>query len=129
MSCGIGRRCSSDPELLWLWHRPVATAPIRPLAWEPPCATGAALEKTKKKKKKKKKDTPARNGEAKSAYDTLGPLDSTWRITVGGMRYSYAKICVSIISPFLFIFAVMLQLMVERKSLNSEFYVLSSIGL
>ena len=26
---------------------PVAIAPIRPLAWEPPHATGAALKKTK----------------------------------------------------------------------------------
>jgi len=43
--------------LLWLWHRPAATAPIRPLAWEPPCAAGAALEKTKRQKKKKKKET------------------------------------------------------------------------
>ena len=34
-----------DPELLWLWHRPVATALIRPLAWEHPYATGVALEK------------------------------------------------------------------------------------
>jgi len=32
--------------------RPVATAPMRPLAWEPPYAAGAALEKTEKKKKK-----------------------------------------------------------------------------
>ena len=38
--------------LLWLWHRLAATAPIGPLAWEPPYAVGAALEKTKKKKKK-----------------------------------------------------------------------------
>ena len=35
--------------------RPVATAPIQPLAWEPPHATGAALEKAKKKKKERKK--------------------------------------------------------------------------
>ena len=34
----------NDPALLWLWRRPVATAPIRPLAWEPPYATGAAQE-------------------------------------------------------------------------------------
>jgi len=27
----------------------MATAPIRPLAWEPPYAAGAALEKAKKK--------------------------------------------------------------------------------
>ena len=53
-SCGVGHRCGSDLALLWLWCRPVATAPVRPLAWEPPYAAGAALEKTKKKKKKKK---------------------------------------------------------------------------
>ena len=49
MNCGVGRRCGSDPKLLWLWRRPTATAPIRPLAWEPPCAVGVALEKTKNK--------------------------------------------------------------------------------
>ena len=54
MSCGIGCRLGSDPALLWLWHRPAAAAPIRPLAWEPPYAAGVALEKAKKKKKKKK---------------------------------------------------------------------------
>ena len=32
-----------------------ATAPIQPLAWEPPYATGAALEKAKRQKEKKKK--------------------------------------------------------------------------
>ena len=52
VSCGIGCRHGSDPELLWLWCRPEATAPIRPLAWEPPYA---ALKRPKKKKKKKKK--------------------------------------------------------------------------
>ena len=35
--------------------RLVATALIGPLTWEPPNATGAALEKTKKKKKTKNK--------------------------------------------------------------------------
>ena len=39
---------------LELWCRPAATAPIRPLPWEPPYAAGAALEKEKKQKKKKK---------------------------------------------------------------------------
>ena len=53
MSCGVGCRPGSDPEFLWLWHRPAATAPIRPLAWEPPYAAGAALEKAIKKKKDK----------------------------------------------------------------------------
>ena len=50
MSCGVARRHGSDPVLLWLWCRPVATALVRPLAWEPPYVVGAALEKTKKKK-------------------------------------------------------------------------------
>ena len=55
MSYGVGRRCSSDPALLWLWCRPVASAPIRPLAWEPPHAMGAALEKAKRPKQNKTK--------------------------------------------------------------------------
>ena len=56
MSCGVGCRLGSDPELLlWLWRRLVATAPLQPLAWESPCAAEAAIEKEKKKKKKKKK--------------------------------------------------------------------------
>ena len=54
MTCGVGRRRSSDPVLLWLWHRPVARAPIRPLAWEPPYAVGVVTEKTKRQKDKKK---------------------------------------------------------------------------
>ena len=41
--------------MLWLWHRLAATAPVRPLAWEPPYAIGVALEETKRQKKKKKK--------------------------------------------------------------------------
>ena len=41
--------------LLWLWRRLVATALIRPLAWEPPYAAGAAQETAKRPKKKKKK--------------------------------------------------------------------------
>ena len=50
-SCGVGCRLGSDPVLLWLWRRPVAAAPTGPLAWEPPHAPGAALEKATKKKK------------------------------------------------------------------------------
>ena len=52
MSCGVGCRRGSDPELLWLWRRPVATAPIQPLAWELTNAVGVALKRPKKKKKK-----------------------------------------------------------------------------
>ena len=50
MSCGVGRRGGSDLVLLWLWHRPAATALIRPLPWEPPYAAGAALKKDQKKR-------------------------------------------------------------------------------
>ena len=55
MSCGVGHRCGSDPQLLWLWCTLAATALIRSLAWEPPYATGVALEKAKRQKEKKKK--------------------------------------------------------------------------
>ena len=50
-----GLTMGSDRALLWLWRRLVATAPIRPLAWEPPCAAGAAQEIAKRQKTKKKK--------------------------------------------------------------------------
>ena len=56
-----------DPALAWavVWVadmacicvgqcRPVATAPIGPLSWEPPYAMGVALKKTKDKKIKNK---------------------------------------------------------------------------
>ena len=48
VSCGVGCRCGLDPALLWVWRRPVATAPIRPLAWEPPYAAGVAQRNSKK---------------------------------------------------------------------------------
>ena len=53
MSCGVGCRRSSDPVLLWLWRRLVATAPIRALAWKPPYAVGVAQEMGKDKKRQK----------------------------------------------------------------------------
>ena len=51
MSCGVGCRHDSDPVLLWLWRRPAVVAPIRPLAWEQPYATRAALKRKKGKEK------------------------------------------------------------------------------
>ena len=63
VSCGVGCRRGSDPALLWLWHRLVATAPIQPLAWEPPYAAGAAQEiakRQKNKNKNKKRSSPSR---------------------------------------------------------------------
>ena len=52
MSCGVGRRQGLDPTLLWLWGRPAAAALIQHLAWERPCATGAALKRKKRKQNK-----------------------------------------------------------------------------
>ena len=72
MSCGVGYRRSSDPELLWLWHRLVATAPIRPLAWEPSYAVGAAQEMAKKTEKKKRKEK------------TMKGLGAAWCPSPGG---------------------------------------------
>ena len=57
MSCGVGRRCGSDPTLLWLWRRIAATARIGPLAWEPPYAAAAAQEMAKRQKRKKKESS------------------------------------------------------------------------
>ena len=48
-SCGVARRCSLDPMLLWLWCRPAAAVPIQRLAWELPFAAAVALKKKKKK--------------------------------------------------------------------------------
>ena len=52
VSCGVGHRRGSDTALLWFWHRLVATAPIRPLPWEPPYAMSVTLKKRKNKIKK-----------------------------------------------------------------------------
>ena len=38
--CGVSR---------WLWCKPVAAAPIHPLAWERPYTAGVAIKKKKKK--------------------------------------------------------------------------------
>ena len=70
--CGSQTRLGS--RVVWLWRRPVATAPIRPLAWawasgyspDPPPSRETSIcrgrtqkkkKKNKKKKKKKKKLT------------------------------------------------------------------------
>ena len=49
VSWGVGRRRSWDLVWLWQWLWLAATAPLGPLAWEPPCAKSAALENKNKK--------------------------------------------------------------------------------
>ena len=51
MICSVGQRCGLDPKLLWLCHRLAAAAPIGPLAWEFPYATGVALKTNKQTNK------------------------------------------------------------------------------
>ena len=70
MSCGVVCRHGSDPTWLWLWHRLVATAVIRPLAWEPPYAAGVAQRNSKKTKKKKFQDV-----ENKALNQARGPVN------------------------------------------------------
>ena len=81
MSCGVGCRRGLDPMLLWLWlwlwYRPVATAPIRPLAWESPYAVGVAL----KKQKQKAKNKPKKNKQKKKKTTSLLV---TWSLTLPG---------------------------------------------
>ena len=86
MSCGVGLRCGSDPELLWLWCRLVAAAPIRPLAWEAPYAARVAQEIEKRQKKKyflagllsgtreNRYDAPGTEGNECTSHQSLLPV-------------------------------------------------------
>ena len=51
VSYGVGCRCGLD--LMLLWHRPAAVAPIQPLARELPYAAGVALKKKQHKKQQR----------------------------------------------------------------------------
>ena len=80
MSCGIGCRHSSDLVLLWLWCRPAAVAPIRPLAWESPYAMGAAQEiattTTTTKRQKRQKTNKKQNNKKKTNSEF--PVVAQW---------------------------------------------------
>ena len=54
MSCGVGSRRSSDPKLLWLWHRLVAVALLQPLAWEFPANVTLKSQKERRKERERK---------------------------------------------------------------------------
>ena len=72
MSCSTGSRLSLDPPLMWLWCRPAATALIQALAWEPPCAVGAALKnyRGKEKKREREKERTQKENPAKTRKPT-----------------------------------------------------------
>ena len=63
VSCGVGLRHGLDPKLLWLWCRLAAVALIGALAWELPCAVGAALKKKKREREKKDEEKVEGKGE------------------------------------------------------------------
>ena len=73
MSCGIGHRCGSDPGLLWLWFRPAAAAPIRPLAQELSYAKDVAL------KGKTNKQTKTRTEWSPNSCTAASPAVHSWR--------------------------------------------------
>ena len=50
MSCGVDCRFCWDPELLWLWRRLAAIAPVEALARELPYAKDVSLNKQTNKK-------------------------------------------------------------------------------
>ena len=62
MSCDVGHRRGLGLAWLWLWHRPMATTLIRPLAWEPPYAVGIALKGQKREREKKSRAIKKRKG-------------------------------------------------------------------
>ena len=66
MSCGIGCRRGLDLVLMWLWHRPTATAPIRPPSLGTSMCHGCGHKKTKAKKKKKKGPRSQRKSQPQS---------------------------------------------------------------
>ena len=80
MSCGVGRRHSSDPVWLWLWCRPAATAPESTPSLGTSVGRGFGPKKTKDKDKTKQttKKTKGRETEIKNIWvnkiDYFSPL-------------------------------------------------------
>ena len=94
MSWGVGHRCCSDP-LLWLWCRPVATALIGSLAWEPPYDADVAL--------KRQKDTHKLNSFMAWFFQICFPLFSStqWEL---GTRRQFLRVLVLFFGVFFLVF-------------------------
>ena len=73
-----------------LWCRPAATAPIQSLAWEPPYAMGAALNRPKKEKKKKKRRRKKEIRRLKKKKKLEGEFNLCM---LQGIKLSYMKEC------------------------------------
>ena len=57
MRCAVGHRLGSHRDLLWLWYMPAAVVLIRPLAWETPCAAGAAIKNQNQNQNQRERET------------------------------------------------------------------------
>ena len=71
--------------LLWLWCRTVATAPIQPLAWELPYATGALEKKNKTKQKNKHLHEEAKDLYSKNCNMPMEEIEddtNRWKHTI-----------------------------------------------
>ena len=73
MSCGVGHRHGSDPELLWLWCRLAAAAMILPLMC---CRCGPKKQTNKQKTPKKGKKERKKKVSQSACLPTLTNLAS-----------------------------------------------------
>ena len=80
-----GPRGSSDLVLLWLWHRPVATALIQPLAWELPYA----LKRKKKRERRRWRVVGA--GRSWGLEDRCRCLHRSSKDREGGNRHTQSR--------------------------------------
>ena len=120
MSCGVGRRCDSDLVLLWLWRRLAATAPIGPLAWEPPYAADVALKRQKRQKKRRNLSYKLEKGWYVSGSEAPHPCLVLFSLPPGSSRVPTAKGgCLPVTSP---VWAVLELMGKGREHLQLQIY-------
>ena len=118
MSCGVGCRLGSDPALLWLWRRPMATAPIRPLAWEPPCAAAAAQEMAKRQKNKQTKKPKPKTKKTSILITSLSV--KLWHEVPYLLQFTVISFHPSIFFFFSFLLLHLQHLEIPRPGVESE---------
>ena len=80
MSNSVGHRHSLDLAWLWRRHRQAVTAPIGPLAWEPPYATSAALQKKEAGEFKTDSGKDVEKSESSDCWWECKMVQSLWKI-------------------------------------------------
>ena len=75
MSRGVGHR-HGYLALLWLWHRPVATAPIWPRTWELSYSVGRALKRKKERKKERERERKEGRKEGNNKNQIIISIDT-----------------------------------------------------